>query len=700
MRPLSSSSRIARSLLVAALVAWGASSTVRSADIVKDNNSTGIANASSWVGGALPTPTDTIVFNDVLVQTASFGTGAALTVYGLRVEGTLTNLVNISNTANANFLELREGGLTLAGGLRSLTVAGLKADVNQTWNLGANTLTVGGSRLQGAGTVSVIGTGELIVGANNIMTKGFDITGVRLTASVANSLSNQPNVVHTIHATGQAYLNGPGITYVRGFNLAGNGWTGDATPLGALRLENGAIASGNISLIGDTRITAYQSTGTLSGNITESGGARALELGVTNDTGVLTLAGTVNLTGGTTVRGGTVRLGVNDVFADTNALTINGGTLDLAGASDTISTLTITSGTLANTGAAAVLSATTLEVHSGTIAATLGGGRLTKTTLGTTTVTAVQAYTGGTQIDSGVLALDGTDLLVPTGEVLINGGTLDISGHNNHVGALTLTSGSIINSGGAAALTAASYEVHSGQVDAVLAGVGITLVKNTVGTVTLTGANTYTGLTSVNAGTLNVTTLHAGGGAFTVGSQGTLGVALSTAGGSLVASTLTLEGGALSFDVGTFPNPGAGFPILDVGTFTLGAASTINLSGSALALGQFSLLSYDTFNGNFADLLLGTLPARTLAELVNNTGAKTIDINITGVDVPRWTGLAGNAWDVNSTQNWRLVSAGTTTTYLEGLGGTDSVLFDETATSTTVQLTTAVSPISTTVDNT
>jgi fibronectin-binding autotransporter adhesin len=48
------------------------------------------------------------------------------------------------------------------------------------------------------------------------------------------------------------------------------------------------------------------------------------------------------------------------------------------------------------------------------------------------------------------------------------------------------------------------FDVRSGTVSAVLAGMA-SLTKTTAGTVTLSGANTYTGATRINAGTLALT---------------------------------------------------------------------------------------------------------------------------------------------------------------------------------------------------
>jgi autotransporter-associated beta strand protein len=49
---------------------------------------------------------------------------------------------------------------------------------------------------------------------------------------------------------------------------------------------------------------------------------------------------------------------------------------------------------------------------------------------------------------------------------------------------------------------AGTIEAMSGSADVILAGSGIALNKTTSGTVTLSQANTYTGNTTISAGTL------------------------------------------------------------------------------------------------------------------------------------------------------------------------------------------------------
>src|SRR5262245_34271416 len=85
------------------------------------------------------------------------------------------------------------------------------------------------------------------------------------------------------------------------------------------------------------------------------------------------------------------------------------------------------------------------------------------------------------------------------------GGTVDISGLSS--GQSGITAGSIEGAGtyqlGSKALTV-GLKNRSTEVSGMIAGAGGSLIKVGKGTLTLTGLNTYSGGTTINAGTLQI----------------------------------------------------------------------------------------------------------------------------------------------------------------------------------------------------
>ena len=130
-------------------------------------------------------------------------------------------------------------------------------------------------------------------------------------------------------------------------------------------------------------------------------------------------------------------------------------------------------------------------------------------------------YTGGLTVNAGTLdysgaaVLPGTPLAYPSGPTgptspaamtpcpyTINGGTLKIGGLSASIGAFQIGGGTVTGTG---TLTSnAAYDVRGGRVDANLAGSGIGLTKSGATLAVLTGANSYTGRTTVSGGTLQL----------------------------------------------------------------------------------------------------------------------------------------------------------------------------------------------------
>ncbi|MFG1452865.1 autotransporter domain-containing protein [Xanthobacter sp. V2C-8] len=170
-----------------------------------------------------------------------------------------------------------------------------------------------------------------------------------------------------------------------------------------------------------------------------------------------------------------------------------------------------------------------------------GGGSLTQAGSGTTILTGASSYTGGTSISGGTLQIGNggtsgsiagniTDnatlvfnradditysgVISGTGTLLKAGaGTLVLTGSNTYAGGTTITAGTLqignggtsgwiagdVANAGALAFERADDITYSGAIS----GTG-TLLKAGAGTLVLTGSNTYTGGTTIAAGTLQI----------------------------------------------------------------------------------------------------------------------------------------------------------------------------------------------------
>ncbi|GAA5125814.1 autotransporter-associated beta strand repeat-containing protein [Luteolibacter yonseiensis] len=185
--------------------------------------------------------------------------------------------------------------------------------------------------------------------------------------------------------------------------------------------------------------------------------------------------------------------GEPDVFVSGDHVTFNG-----SGSASPIATLT---GALP-VGSLTVNSASDYTLTgSGSIS---GSGGLTKSGTGTLTISTVNDYTGPTLLNGGVLAIDSLgDAGTPgsigaataaAGNFVINGGTLRLTGSQTNTNrSLTLAA----SGGGFDIATNGS----SMQISGAIGGSG-GLVKTGPGTLILAKANTYTGGTTINQGTI------------------------------------------------------------------------------------------------------------------------------------------------------------------------------------------------------
>ncbi len=182
------------------------------------------------------------------------------------------------------------------------------------------------------------------------------------------------------------------------------------------------------------------------------------------------------------------------------------------------------------------------------------------------------------------------------------------------------------------------------------------------GTLTLSGANNYSGATVVNNGTLAVSTLNSpvGGDLTLEGASVSAGlpinsVVIATSGQSWTIGSLTYDTGTptADFNYGSFP-PSTSVPAIQAnGNLTFNVTPFVTVEGSAIAKGTYPLITYTgTLAG--APPTAATLSGGAYTGYVTNiTATKTIALVITGSSV-----VPGLVWAVGSgvwdfaTPNW------------------------------------------------
>ena len=535
--------------------------TVGSGSTLKGTGSVGATTVAS--GGAL-------VGGD--------GTTGALTTGALVFNGTASlNVGTFSNYTSAP--AIAAGTLTANGAAGSITV-----------NVSGFTAANGTYKILGytGGGIGGTGASAFILGTR-------PATGTRQTASLQDTGSGLDYVV--VGAT--PYWTGEQSTEWSSYFIIGSkNWRldTDSSPTdyqsgdAVLFNDNATGTTADIS-VEDVTPTSITVSGTKSFTFTGSKSIASGSLAMTSS-GTLTINNTNTYGGSTTVTNGTLKAGSNSAFG-TGVINLNGGTLDV-GTANVANNIILNGGTLGGSG--------------GTISGIVANGTVSTVTVGSSfTLAASNTYTGGTTINAGTLTLGhATNTLADTGAVTLNGGTLDLGSNSDTVGTVTLTSGAIVGSGGV--LTGSGYAVSAGTVSAVLGGTGA-LTKGTAGTVTLTGVNTYTGNTAINAGTL---VIPAGG---VIGTSNSL---VMVNGG-----TLEIAGGAV-----TAGRAGGTYHFL-----AYNAAGTFNMPAGSLTIGN---------SAQYWDITIGNTAVATY-----NQSGGTATFNVGEIDVGNFSGSGGTSINVS-----------------------------------------------------
>ena len=319
-----------------------------------------------------------------------------------------------------------------------------------------------------------------------------------------------------------------------------------------------------------------------------------------------------------------------------------------------------------------------------------GTGGLAHTDGGTLTLNAANTFSGDLVNRAGTTTLGHS--------LALQNSTLD---HNNYGGGISfgsLTTATLGGLKGAQGLALPANFVlvvgNNGQstvYSGALSGAGSSLTKTGAGAQELGGANTYSGATLVANGALRITGSMTGGGTVTVNDGASLGIK-AVSSGSTLANAASLSFGTSGNTTLNLTNySGNAIAPITATNVTANGTVTINIAGGA-PLGQFPLIKYYGALVGFPNFSLGTLPRGMTATLVNNTGNQSVDLLVSSGVL--WSGAFNGVWDINSTTNWLV--AGLPGIYLEG----DSVVFDDSASGTTVTPASTVNPVAVFFNNT
>ena len=328
------------------------------------------------------------------------------------------------------------------------------------------------------------------------------------------------------------------------------------------------VADVTNSAVTDLTVSTVLSTiGSASGLIKAGAGTMTLTAANTYTGNTLVNAGTLVVDGGTIAGPGIIDIGANAATPANFTLTsgsVTAGGQFVIGAHGSTGTAAINDGALQVNG----------TIYIGGYSEGTGTGTITQTG-GTVTATGGIDFGGGGP-NSGIYNLNGGTLTTPylsknnsgTSIINFNGGTLRTSATNanylqGHTAANVLSGGAVIDTNGF------SITIAQALLDG---GGGGGLTKDGTGTLTLSGANIYTGATTVSQGKLLVN-----------GSISSSVLTTVTAGASLGGSGTV---GALTIDSGAFVTPGNSPGTLTVnGNYTQAGQYTTEIAGTAAGSG-------------------------------------------------------------------------------------------------------------------
>jgi autotransporter-associated beta strand protein len=530
----------------------------------------------------------------------------------------LINPAGPVSIGGANSLTLGAGGFDLSTATADLTVTTpLVLDATPIWTVANDrTLNVSGA-ITGSGSLTVIGDGTVSLGASGMLPNGAGAGN--LTVEGTLDLNDTSHSVNGLTGAGVIDNSGSGDSVLTvGNNNAAVTFSGVLLNTGSGTLALQKVGSGAMTLTGPSNYAGgFTNDGT--GNVIANNNNAFGSGPVVSNAGTIYPTSTRNFSNTLALNNSTLRVGggggnsitwsgavtatgPSGINADggTGGITL-GSTLDIAGATFTSfanGTTNNIAGNISGTGG-------TLSVTSGTLQLSGTGTYDGTTTLGGSSTLRLQP--AGTISSSSNIVINGTGNLNIRNTVgWIYSGTITGEG----TGSINLNSGTDAELAGSISGVAAINANTTGT-DTTISGIisGTATVNAQGGSIlTLSGANHYTGATTVGGGTL----VLGAGNVLPDASPVTIG------NGTLDAATFTDSAGTLDVTSGAKINLGAGAAL------AFADSSAVDWTGGSLEItGTFvsgSSLRFGTTAGGLTDdqLLLISATGYTAFDLDSN----------------------------------------------------------------------------------